>query len=236
VDPPGQVLEPAGWPHIVDARHCGNALVEPHERLGLVSHPRPLPDGLCVANPLKQSATSLQILEAACGGGTPTDRGDEDEKQHHGYQDGCAAAHVSTIVAASIQLVKVPGVCGPVAQLASRPAVAGSAVTVTLKPRVVTAEAGGPASVCLAQVRVACCCGVAPVAGRHVERRHRGISSTADAWNRVASCAVCCQGIGGWTVVTLITDVALCRAELRVAACLARNTDGLTLLWLILAR
>eukprot|EP00966_Prymnesium_polylepis_P091086 2108633-Prymnesium_polylepis.1 len=115
VDPPGEMLQPQGWSHIVDTRHSSDALVEAHECLDLVPHPRLSPDGL-----------------NAAGGRTAADYGEEDEQQHHAHQDNGSGCHVTAIVAARLQLVKIPGVCGPIAQLASRPEVARFAVAVAV--------------------------------------------------------------------------------------------------------
>eukprot|EP00966_Prymnesium_polylepis_P021148 486692-Prymnesium_polylepis.2 len=76
-----------------------------------------------------------------------TRRRDEDEKQHDTHHSYAAAGHVAAVVAARLQLVKVPGVHGPIAQLASRPTVAGGAVAVTFATRVNPTLAWAPLSI-----------------------------------------------------------------------------------------
>eukprot|EP00966_Prymnesium_polylepis_P253967 5869107-Prymnesium_polylepis.1 len=80
----------------------------------------------------------------------------------------------------------MPRVDRAIAQLASRPMVAWSAVAVALGTCVGAALAGSPVPVKLAAVRLNRRRRVAPVADGHVERCDRGVRSASNAWNRIA--------------------------------------------------
>eukprot|EP00966_Prymnesium_polylepis_P019492 449520-Prymnesium_polylepis.1 len=54
-------------------------------------------------------AASVDDLEAANDGGTVTNRGEEDEQQHRAHEHNCSGSHVTTCVAARVQLVKESG-------------------------------------------------------------------------------------------------------------------------------
>eukprot|EP00966_Prymnesium_polylepis_P229491 5310429-Prymnesium_polylepis.2 len=167
VNPPGEVLQPHGWLHIVDAWHRSDAL----------------------------------NLEAASNGGTATNRGEKDEKQHCARQDHGSGGHVAAIVAASIQLVKMPGVGGPSTQLASRPAVAGGAVATPLGTGITTAVARAPAAIRHATMRLDGCRRVAPVACRKVECRNGGVCAADNALDRSARRALACRRVCNWPVL-----------------------------------
>eukprot|EP00966_Prymnesium_polylepis_P144325 3332431-Prymnesium_polylepis.5 len=68
VNPSGEVPQPEGRVHVVDAWHSGDALVESHQCLDVEPHSRALPDGLCVANKSERCATCAHTLEAADDG------------------------------------------------------------------------------------------------------------------------------------------------------------------------
>eukprot|EP00966_Prymnesium_polylepis_P202276 4686317-Prymnesium_polylepis.1 len=82
---------------VTRARHRGETLVEAHERLDLVPHPRILPDGSHVANESERCAAGLYALEAIYSAGAPADCGEEDEQQHHTHQDSSSGRHVAAI-------------------------------------------------------------------------------------------------------------------------------------------
>eukprot|EP00966_Prymnesium_polylepis_P252878 5845779-Prymnesium_polylepis.1 len=132
VYPLGEVLQAQRWLHIVDTGDRSKALIKAHKYFQL-----------CIAG--------VPTLEAAADGESATDCGDEDE-QHHTHQDNGAGSQVAAVMAASIQLVKEPGVGGPVTQLAPRPTIARFAVAVAVRPRVRATAAGTPPTIRLAAV------------------------------------------------------------------------------------
>eukprot|EP00966_Prymnesium_polylepis_P329048 7384803-Prymnesium_polylepis.1 len=208
MEPPGEVLQPERWLHVVDARHCSETLVEAHQRLDLVPHAGLVPDG-------------VEALEAADLGGAALQtccryRGQKRKQQHHTRQDYASGRHVATIVATRLQLVKVPGVCGAITQLAPRPTIAVGAVAVAVGTSMATSVTGRPVTIRLAAVRPRCQSRVAPVAGCQVERRHRGVHSTADSMDGTAQSALGSLGIGARPEVVCGTDITPCGATQRM--------------------
>eukprot|EP00966_Prymnesium_polylepis_P146515 3383805-Prymnesium_polylepis.2 len=115
-------------------------------------------------------------------------------------------------MAARLQLVKVPGVGGPVTELAARPVVAVGAVAVALVTRVDPPTAWGPAATLLAQMRLEGCRGVAPVAQLHGERRGGGVPAAVDSPKDAAGRALDGGGVGLRAIVVLGADGAHSRA------------------------
>eukprot|EP00966_Prymnesium_polylepis_P332775 7388254-Prymnesium_polylepis.2 len=124
-----------------------------------------------------------------------TDRGEQDEKHQYTHNDHRSGGHIAAIVAARLQLVKVPGVGGPSAQLAPRAAVATGAVAITVGSRIDATSARTPAPVRLA--------------------------SPLDAPNRAAQLAICRQRSLMRPVELLGTVGAHCCASRRILADLA---------------
>eukprot|EP00966_Prymnesium_polylepis_P138927 3210336-Prymnesium_polylepis.1 len=111
------ILQPDGRLDAVDARHGTEALVEAHERLEFVTHPRCLPDGPCGANQSAQRALGGPTLDpvqcSACS------KSGEKEDKRCSHQRHSSGGGVATLATASIKLVKVMSLGD--ANLTSRP-------------------------------------------------------------------------------------------------------------------
>eukprot|EP00966_Prymnesium_polylepis_P328206 7384010-Prymnesium_polylepis.2 len=138
MNPSGVTLQAQRRLDIVCARHCRDALAEADERLHFVAHACRFPDGLSAAN----SFECLVARRRRRSGVSQRGEGEPDADQSRGV-DG----DITTIVAARVQLVKVPRVRRPIAKLAPRPTVAWRAVAFTILRRLDTAEARRPVDV-----------------------------------------------------------------------------------------
>eukprot|EP00966_Prymnesium_polylepis_P019531 450457-Prymnesium_polylepis.1 len=192
--PLGVILEPNRRPHIIHARHRSHTLVEAHQRLVLVPHPRLLPDHPSVAHQAEQGTAGFaKVVEVADDDGAPAHRSSEDEKQRHTRCDDGSSGHIATIVAARLQLVK----------LAPRPAVALSAVAVAIGTSIGAAFAGCPAPIRLAGLRLSRRRRVAPVASRQVECHDGGVGTADNTGDPLAWHTLALRRVGVRAVVVL---------------------------------
>ena len=95
----------------------------------------------------------------SCPAGQQNYAPDSSEKQERegAVCDDRLNRDVSAIVAACLMLIKVLGVCVPVAELASWTVITLRTVAITLFPRVASSRARGPASAALASPRLQRC-------------------------------------------------------------------------------
>eukprot|EP00966_Prymnesium_polylepis_P324088 7380180-Prymnesium_polylepis.2 len=163
-----------------DAWGGSHALTQANQCLQLEVQRRLLPYHLCTAQGLTKQLDGSRAGLAPVQGTATSDNRDE-KREEHGHCNAHPDGDVVTIVAARCQLVKVPGICRTVAQLAAWASIAVGAVAVPLVSRIVTTDARAPTPIHPATIYLRRCRRVAPVARYQVERRG-GCGRVASDW------------------------------------------------------